>query len=106
MTNNFLPIQPILPLGNTAGMFTKGVSGVQIAEGEGSFASFFNKELSKLNDGVNAPNKMAEGLATGDLNDIHKISVENAKADVLLKLATKILSSAAGGFRTFMQMQI
>lgn len=106
MTGNFLPIQPIQPLGNTASMFTQNVSYAPVAEGEGSFASFFNKELSKLNDGVNAPGAMANDLAVGDLNNLHKISIENAKADTLLKLATKIMSSLAMDFKTLMQMQI
>jgi len=106
MQNNFLPIQPIQPLGNMASMFTQNVSYAPIAEGEGSFASFLNKELSKVNDGINAPGAMSDDLATGDLNSLHKISIENAKADTLLKLATKIMSSLAMDFKTLMQMQI
>lgn len=106
MQHNFLPIQPIQPLGNMASMFTQNVSYAPIAEGEGSFAAFFNKELAKVNDGINAPGVMSDDLATGDLNNLHKISIENAKADTLLKLATKVMSSLAMDFKTLMQMQI
>lgn len=107
MAQHFLPIQQIQPLGDMAAIFTKGAANTQeIGEGELSFTAFLSKELAKLNDGVNAPSNLTGDLATGNLDSLHKISVENAKADVLLKLATKVMSSLAMDFKTLMQMQI
>ncbi|MFH1453493.1 MAG: flagellar hook-basal body complex protein FliE [Armatimonadota bacterium] len=105
MSSPFLPIQPIQPLGDFSSIFTQN-STSPVASGEGSFASFLTNELSKVTEAVAAPDKLAGDLATGDIDNLHRISIENAKADVLLKLATKVMSSLAMDFKTLMQMQI
>ena len=114
MSNPFNPISPITnnlgPLNPTPLSFNmegpKTVSFDEEAGAKPSFQNAFAQALEKVNDTMMTAGDYSQKLATGELQNVHEMSIAGAKAEVMLHLTTQIAARVSSACTTLFQMQI
>ncbi len=111
MENLFAPIQPISSLSSfpaSAVGFGEGTRSIFEEEKEAapSFQSMFLQALNTANDTLMTAGDLGKKLATGELKDLHDVTIAGAKAEVMLHLTTQIASKISSACTTLFQMQL
>ena len=74
--------------------------------GEGSFAGMVDKALKYLNDiQVKADNLTSE-LLTGEIEDIHQVTIAMQEARLAMQLAVEVRNKAVEAYQEISRMQI
>jgi len=73
-------------------------------EGFKSFYELFFKELKKVNNLQLNADSMAKKLATGELKDIHQLTIAVEKADIALRLITEIRNRLVDAYQQISRM--
>lgn len=71
-----------------------------------SFASLLGTAINKVNTVQDESKKMTQALASGNVDNIHEITIAGAKAEVAMKMTTTIASKLAQATTTLFQMQL
>lgn len=101
-----IPFQPIKPISNIALPFLKNIQSAPSVETGETFQGFLAKALAKVNTDITTPNDGLTKIATGQEYNFHRISIEQAKADVLVKMVTKAITTLSGGVKTLFSIQM
>ncbi len=96
-----------------------GIGGIKGLEGTGSpslikpteeqassFASLLGNAVNTVNTIQDQSKKMTQALASGNVDNIHEITIAGAKAEVAMKMTTTIASKLAQATTTLFQMQL
>ena len=76
-------------------------------QGEGqNFGSVLAAAVGKTNSSLNNVSELSRQLATGELKNMHDLTIAELKADMLLKMTTQVASKLATSAQTIFQMQI
>lgn len=102
------PLNAIGSIGGIRGLEDVGGSSLvkPTEEQANSFASLLGTAVNKVNTTMDASKKMTEALATGNVDNIHEITIAGAKAEVAMKMTTTIASKLAQATTTLFQMQL
>lgn len=103
------PLSSIGSIGSIGGLDSMGGAGsiVKPTEAEAnSFASLLGTAINKVNTVQAHSKEMTQKLASGDVDNIHEITIAGAKAEVAMKMTTTIASKLAQATTTLFQMQL
>jgi flagellar hook-basal body complex protein FliE len=71
-----------------------------------SFADTVKGMANDLNNTVNEPDKLMEGMLAGDGTDIHDVINSINKAEISVTVATQVLTKIVQAYDKIMQIQI
>lgn len=71
-----------------------------------SFSSLFNDALNKVNELQLESDSYKKLLVTGDVDNLHDVTIAAEKADVALQLTLGIRNKVVEAYREIMRMQI
>lgn len=80
-----------------------------LEDGEGkqlTFQSLFAQAVNGVNDSLLTAGDLGRKVITGEVKNLHEVSIAGAKAEVMLKLATQITSKVTQAATQLFQMQI
>jgi flagellar hook-basal body complex protein FliE len=118
MQSSFASIQGITGMGNhspinsVANMTTKSNIGsvsslnAPSAENAKSFSNLLGDALNNVNTTMQEAQAATDGLLSGDLNNLHEMTIAGAKSEVMLHLTTQIASKLCTSATTLFQMQL
>lgn len=89
----FLPLQP------------PGTGGKQEAGG-GSFSEVLNNALKELNDTQVKADNLTRELLTGEIQDIHQVTVAMQEAKLTMQLAVEVRNKVIEAYQEISRMQI
>ena len=93
--------QQLLPL-QQAGSTTAKNNG----DDKSSFAGILNKALNELNNSQLKAQQAALGLVTGDIEDIHQVTIAVTEAKLAMQLAVEVRNRAIEAYQEIYRMQI
>jgi len=98
--NTFKPIDP-------ERSFTINVPNVEQPKGDApSFQSVLSSAVGKTNDSLKNVDNLARQLATGELKNLHDLTIAQLKAETMLKLTTQVASKLTSAAQSIFQMQV
>jgi flagellar hook-basal body complex protein FliE len=68
--------------------------------------SAFAQSLQKVSDLTGTADSLAEGVATGQLSDIHQLTTAAAKAQLGVELTVAVRNRAVEAYQEIMRMQV
>jgi len=71
-----------------------------------SFSSLLGNALNSVNNTMQEAQATTNGLLSGDLENLHEMSIAGAKSEVMLHLTTQIASKLCTSATTLFQMQL
>lgn len=104
----FQPIQPIQPLSNAPDL--NDSSGLSLGNGNAKpggmpFENYLQQALTGVNDSILTAGNLSQKAIAGQVQDLHKVTIASAEAEIMLKLATGITSKITSDANTLFQMQ-
>jgi flagellar hook-basal body complex protein FliE len=83
-------------------------NGVEAAgtKGAGDFATWFDSQLSELNDQIRTSEVGLRKLATGETNNIHHVMLSLEKANLSFQLMMQVRNKALEAYQDMMRMQV
>ena len=72
----------------------------------GNFASWFDSQMSELNDQINTSEMDLRKLATGETNNIHHVMMSLEKAKLSFQLMLQVRNKALEAYQDIMRMQL
>jgi len=95
----------VSPLGQSFPLLPEE-SGNKQGAGDGSFGEILNNAIKKLNDTqVNADNLTLE-LLTGEIQDIHQVTIAMQEAKLSMQLAVEVRNKVVEAYQEISRMQI
>ncbi len=76
------------------------------APAQGTQPSAFAESLKKVGDLTGAADNLAEGVATGQLTDLHQFTAAAAKAQLGVELTVAVRNRAVEAYQEIMRMQV
>ena len=71
-----------------------------------SFGDYLNNAVSKVNDLQIEAQEYKKLLATGDIDNLHSVTIAAEKANIAFQLTMSIRSKVVDAYREIMRMQI
>ncbi|WCN39090.1 flagellar hook-basal body complex protein FliE [Aneurinibacillus uraniidurans] len=71
-----------------------------------SFASYLRDAINDVNGLQKTADKMNEGLATGQVQDFHQVTIASQKASIALEMTMQVRNKAVEAYQEIMRMQI
>lgn len=87
----------------TENKVASAATGVDVGQ---QFKNVLDSAISDLNQQNKVTDQLTTQLMTGDLNDIHKLMIENEKAAIHLELAVQVRNKVIEAYQEIMRMQI
>jgi len=100
MESNFIPLQHFKPMETITGAREQ-----QANAGE-TFGNFLAQALGNVNNTMGDAEEMGKKAATGELGNLHDLTITSAKSEVLLHLTTQVCSKVTSACTTMFQMQM
>jgi flagellar hook-basal body complex protein FliE len=85
--------------------FGSGISATGTKE-SGDFATWFDNQLSELNDQIKTSEVELRQLATGETNNIHHVMLSLEKAKLSFQLMMQVRNKALEAYQDVMRMQV
>lgn len=83
---------------------------VQKTSGDGQqtegFSQYLAEAVNKVNDLQNAADNSAIALATGEIQNLHQVTIDSLKADIALQFTLQIRNKVIEAYQEIMRMQI
>jgi flagellar hook-basal body complex protein FliE len=71
-----------------------------------SFSSYLKNAINEVNQLQKTADKMNQGLATGQVQDLHQVMIASQKSGIALDMALQIRNKAVEAYQEIMRMQI
>ena len=78
----------------------------QGAGGEGSFSEILSNALEKLNDMQVKADNLSLGLLTGEVQDIHQVTIAMQEAKLTMQLAVEVRNKVIEAYQEISRMQV
>lgn len=78
----------------------------QGAGGEGSFSEVLNSALQKLNDTQVKADTLSLELLTGEVQDIHQVTIAMQEAKLTMQLAVEVRNKVIEAYQEISRMQV
>ncbi len=95
------PVPLILPHVQSA----TGQETVKVAPG-GSFGEMLNKALQDVNQSQINSDETVKGFLTGEVQDVHQVTIAMEKAKIMLLLATEVRNKVVEAYQEISRMQV
>lgn len=79
---------------------------VESNQGKINFGEILNEALNKVNDDQIFADEMDRMLATGEVDNVHEVTIAAQKAQLTLNLAVEIKSQLMDAYKEIMRLQI
>jgi len=97
----------ITPFQTSPASLGKGIGSTEEAQEKGgTFQNIFAKALDSANEACWTAGKDTDKLVSGKLENLHDMTINGAKAEVMLHLATQMCSKLSSATTTLFQMQL
>jgi flagellar hook-basal body complex protein FliE len=70
------------------------------------FSQYLSEAVNKVNDLQNAADNSAIALATGEIQNLHQVTIDSLKADIALQFTLQIRNKVIEAYQEIMRMQI
>ncbi len=94
-----LPVGQLFPVQPAA-------NSVQGDAGEGSFSKVLNNAINKLNNTQVAADNLAVEFLTGDIQDIHQVTIAMQEAKLSMQLAVEVRNKVIEAYQEISRMQV
>lgn len=74
--------------------------------GEGSFSEVLNNALKKLNDTQVKADNLSLELLTGEVQDIHQVTIAMEEAKLTMQLAVEVRNKVIEAYQEISRMQV
>ncbi|MGG3466020.1 flagellar hook-basal body complex protein FliE [Neobacillus pocheonensis] len=71
-----------------------------------SFSSALGEALQSANETIVNAEKMSEKIATGEIKNIHDVTIAAQKAQIALQLTTQVRDKVVESYQEIMRMQV
>jgi len=71
-----------------------------------SFSSALSEALKSANETIVESEKMAEKIATGEITNIHDVTIAAQKAQIAMSLTTQVRDKIVESYQEMMRMQV
>ncbi|MCP1355594.1 flagellar hook-basal body complex protein FliE [Aneurinibacillus migulanus] len=71
-----------------------------------AFSTYLKNAIQDVNGLQKASDKLNQGLATGQVQDIHQVMIASQKAGVAMDMAMQVRNKAVEAYQEIMRMQI
>jgi flagellar hook-basal body complex protein FliE len=71
-----------------------------------AFSTYLKNAIQDINALQKASDKMNQGLATGQVQDIHQVMIASQKAGIAIEMAMQVRNKAVEAYQEIMRMQI
>jgi flagellar hook-basal body complex protein FliE len=85
--------------------FGSGLEAVR-TKGTGDFATWFDNQMSELNEQIKTSDVELRRLATGETNNIHHVMLSLEKAKLSFQLMMQVRNKALEAYQDVMRMQV
>ncbi len=83
---------------------------VQRNSGDGKqtegFSQYLNEAVNKVNELQKAADNSAIALATGEMQNLHQVTIDSLKAEIALQFTLQIRNKVIEAYQEIMRMQI
>ncbi|HZX45991.1 MAG TPA: flagellar hook-basal body complex protein FliE [Clostridia bacterium] len=83
---------------------------VQRNSGDGKqtegFSQYLNEAVNKVNELQKAADNSAIALATGEIQNLHQVTIDSLKAEIALQFTLQIRNKVIEAYQEIMRMQI
>ncbi len=93
-------------IGSVGGAQTNPIANTPSASEVKSFTGFLSEGLNEVNKSMDASSQMTKKLMSGEVQDLHAVTVAGAKSEVMMKLTTTITGKLAQSVSQLFQMQL
>ncbi|MEW8000427.1 MAG: flagellar hook-basal body complex protein FliE [Candidatus Thiodiazotropha endolucinida] len=93
-------IKPLEAIEFGSGLEATGIKGT------GDFATWFDNQMSELNEQINTSEVELRRLATGETNNIHHVMLSLEKAKLSFQLMMQVRNKALEAYQDVMRMQV
>lgn len=85
---------------------TESVTKATPMEVTNSFASYLNRAIDQVNQAQLTSQAMAQKLATGEIQDLHQVTIAGQQATVMLDLAVQVRNKVIESYQEIMRMPL
>jgi flagellar hook-basal body complex protein FliE len=71
-----------------------------------SFSAVFNQYINDVNQTLMKAEQMSQGLATGNVKNLHDVTIANQKASIALQLTVQVRDKAIEAYQEMMRLQV
>lgn len=71
-----------------------------------SFSEMFDNALKKLNDSQIKADNLTHGLLTGEIEDIHQVTIAMQEAKLTMQLAVEVRNKVIEAYQEISRMQV
>lgn len=103
---NHSPINSVANLTGKSNIGSVSSLNAPSAENAKSFSNMLGDALNNVNTTMQEAQNCTDGLVSGELNNLHEMSIASAKSEVMLHLTTQIASKLCTSATTLFQMQL
>lgn len=96
----------VLPVNQLSLPLQPAVTGTKQEDGSGSFAGVLDNALKKLNDTQVKADQLALELITGEIQDVHQVTVAMTEAKIAMQLAVEVRNKAIEAYQEISRMQV
>jgi len=89
-------VLPVLP----------GENGNQQGAGSGSFSDILNNAIGKLNDTQIRADNLAMEFLTGEVQDLHQVTIAMQEAKLSMQLAVEVRNKVVEAYQEISRMQV
>lgn len=93
-------------INNDLQLINNGKTESQIRNSDNQFSSLLNNAMNKVNELQLESEQYKKLLATGEVDNLHDITIAAEKADIALQLTLSIRNKVTEAYREIMRMQI
>jgi flagellar hook-basal body complex protein FliE len=70
------------------------------------FSQYLNEAINKVNELQKAADNSAIALATGEIQNLHQVTIDSLKAEIALQFTLQIRNKVIEAYQEIMRMQI
>ncbi|MBZ2173880.1 flagellar hook-basal body complex protein FliE [Schnuerera sp. xch1] len=94
-----------IDINNILGSDIEKAKGIK-QENDGKFSSFLNTALDRVNELQLVSSEYKKLLATGDVDNLHNVTIAAEKANIALQLTLAIRNKVTEAYKEIMRIQI
>ncbi|WP_339063329.1 flagellar hook-basal body complex protein FliE [Tepidibacillus marianensis] len=99
-------ISPINPLVNINNLKVDNVEETSSNNPVTSFSEVLKSALSQVESDINTSNDLVNKVSTGDVQDLHQVTIATEKANLGLQLTVQVRNKIVEAYQEIMRMQV
>ena len=96
----------VTPLSQALPILSGDTGNKQGAAGSGSFSDILNNAIEKLNDTQTKADNLAMEFLTGEVQDLHQVTIAMQEAKLSMQLAVEVRNKVVEAYQEISRMQV